>query len=187
MFSLPRLGAVSFYSLVVCFSAYSSLTAAQPQSALAAHQHGVSQLNIVLEQEQLHLAWQTPAMDVLGFEYLAKTTAEQQQVQQLKQTLQQLENLVTLPAGAQCALQQVELQGAQLSAHTLHDHDHDHAEISWHAQLSCAVPKQLTQLSFAPLFAHFPSMQQVQVQLLTSAEQQAATLTAKQSQLQLMP
>ncbi|AKX45831.1 hypothetical protein AKN87_06090 [Thiopseudomonas alkaliphila] len=173
--------------MVVCFSAYSSLTAAQPQSALAAHQHGVSQLNIVLEQEQLHLAWQTPAMDVLGFEYLAKTTAEQQQVQQLKQTLQQLDNLVTLPAGAQCTLQQVELQGAQLSAHTLHDHDHDHAEISWQAQLSCAAPKQLTQLSFAPLFAHFPSMQQVQVQLLTSTEQQAATLTAKQSQLQLMP
>src|SRR5690554_7487990 len=39
-----------------------------------AHQHGVGQLHLVIEQDQLHLELQVPADDLLGFEQDRKST-----------------------------------------------------------------------------------------------------------------
>lgn len=78
---------------------FAGLAAAHEQHA---HQHGVGQLGIVVEGEQLTLLLEAPQHDLVGFERAAKSAREQLTVQAALEKLRSPARLFAPTAAAQC-------------------------------------------------------------------------------------
>lgn len=164
--------------------------------SLGAHEHGVASLNLVVDGNQVSLELDSPAANLVGFEYQASTEADLATVARVKSELQQANGLFTLTAAAGCQLQQVELDSPLFAAHDHdehegHDHaddDHDghaeHADIQGRFDYTCDAPEHLEALTL-PLFNTYPAMQRIQVQAITASGQHGAALSADQPTLPL--
>lgn len=151
----------------------------------AAHQHGVGNLDIVLDGQQLQLELTSPADDLLGFEHAPRTQAQRDQLANLQDTLRQPDKLFALPAAAQCSLDSVQLHSplfalADHSGDDDHDHDHSehaHADISAQYSYSCATPARLESMEVM-LFGLFPGSEKLILQAISPRGQQGGELTA---------
>lgn len=163
--------------------------------AASVHQHGVAQMDLVLEPPMLAVSMRSPLANLLGFEHRPASAQEQSEWMELKQQLQQAENQLILPQTADCSLSQVALH-QPFSDHSSerghsqnHDHDHAHEETA-HTDLMveyhymCANPEQLTQLEL-PLMQRFPAIERLEVQLITPSGQHMRTLTQGEQVLPL--
>ncbi|MEN0106286.1 MAG: DUF2796 domain-containing protein [Pseudomonas sp.] len=185
----------------------------EEHASLGTHEHGVGRLNAALDGNTLELELENPSMNLVGFEHPAKSAVDQATVAGAKSDLQKPLELFGLPAAAKCSVAKVELEsplfGGKPEADDDHDHDHDHdhgddhdhddhakgedgdehehehhhSEIHASYQLTCAQPAALTSLDLAPLFKRFPSLHQVQAQLIGPNGQQGAELTAQSPRL----
>lgn len=167
--------------------------------SLDAHEHGVASLNLVVDGNQVSLELDSPAANLVGFEYQPSTDEDRATVARVKAALEQADGLFTLTAAADCQLQQVELDSPLFAAHDHDEHDHhdadehaqddehehgEHADIEGRFDYVCAAPEQLEALTL-PLFNDFPAMQRIQVQAITASGQHGAVLTADQPTLPL--
>ena len=161
--------------------------------SLDAHEHGVAQLNAVLDGQALELELESPAMNLVGFEHAASSTADKAKVAAARRQLEQPQALFGLAAG-DCSVSEQELQSPLFGedGHAEHDdhdsgHGHDeeseHSEIHAHYQLDCAQPDQLKQLDLTELFKRFPATEKIQVQLIGPSGQQAVELTPAKATL----
>lgn len=142
---------------------------------LAAHEHGVAKLNVVLDGNTLELELDSPAMNLVGFEHAASTDADKAKVAAARQQLEQPLKLFGLAQAAGCKDEAQELQSPLFgdAAHAdddgdahEHEHGHQHADVNAHYQFTCATPAKLTQLDLGPLFKTFPQTQKINVQLI---------------------
>lgn len=104
------------------------LCAWAPQAALAqgaghAHEHGVSQLDVALDGQQLALVLAGPGYNFVGFEHAPESDADKQKTADVTALLGKPAQLFTLPAAAQCT---PALAKVTPPSHDDHDHDHDH-------------------------------------------------------------
>lgn len=97
----------------------------QEHRELDAHVHGVSTLEVALEDGTLTMNLHSPGMDIVGFEHAASSEGDKDAVAAAIRTFSQPELLFGLPDGAECRL-------AEVLAH-LHDGKHDHEETDAHA------------------------------------------------------
>ena len=168
------------------------------QHSLEAHVHGIGTLNIALENQLLELQLESPAMNIIGFEYQPTTEADIQSVKAAQNTLSNAAELFAFSPAAQCRLTSVSIENALLKGSGAHDHDHDHDhesqpaaeiaehqhnDISAHYQYQCATPAQLKSIDLAGLFKQFSQTEKVQVQLIIGDHQQGAELSAKNTSL----
>ena len=166
------------------------------QHSLEAHVHGIGTLNIALENQLLELQLESPAMNIIGFEYQPTTEADIQSVKAAQNTLSNAAELFAFSPAAQCRLTSVSIDNALLSENSIHDHDHDHEsqpeaeiaehqhnDISAHYQYHCATPAQLKSIDLAGLFKLFTQTEKIQVQLIVGDHQQGAELSAKNTSL----
>ncbi len=188
--------ACALLATAVALAALPDPASTQDQPAQA-HQHGVGQLDIVLDGARLEIALSAPGSDIVGFEGPPATAADAANV---KSALATLERPIALfafePAGAcspheaarveapAAALEPVERVGeAAASAHA-HDehagHDHAHGEASgdhgnWGASYTfdCTTPATLV----VNLFDVFPSLHTIRTQVVAPAAQTGAELT----------
>lgn len=93
---------------------------AQEAREMDAHVHGVSALEVAVENNVVELNLLSPGMDIVGFEYEASSDADKDAVEAALRTMLLPENIVTFPEAAECRLTEV-------LAH-LHTGDHDHEE-----------------------------------------------------------
>ncbi len=152
-----------------------------------AHQHGVGQLHLVIEQDQLHLELQVPADDLLGFEHAPSTAEQHAALAALQETLQQPERLFRLPAPARCELEASELHSslfAPADPAIEHGRHGEHADISARYQFRCAAMSRLQQLEIL-VFDLFPDSQRLVLQAITPKGQTGAELTAKRNLVDL--
>ncbi len=158
--------------------------------SLGAHEHGVSSLNAALDGNLLELQFESPAMNLVGFEHAAKSDADKAKVAAAKRELEQPISLFALTSG-DCQATQVELQ-SPLFAGKAHDHKHDHhdhkhegehSDIHAHYRFECAKANELKQLDLAELFKRFPATEKIQVQLIGPNGQQGVELTPAQPRL----
>ena len=177
--------------------------------SLDAHEHGVASLNLVVDGNQVSLELDSPAANLVGFEYQPSTDEDRATVARVKAALEQADGLFSLTAAADCQLQQVELDSPLFAAHDHEEHEHEdhdrdehdhhdadehahddehehgeHADIEGRFDYVCAAPEQLEALTL-PLFNDFPAMQRIQVQAITASGQHGAVLTADQPTLPL--
>jgi hypothetical protein len=153
--------------------------------SLDAHEHGVAQLNVVLDGQALELELESPAMNLVGFEHAAESAADKAKVAAARGQLQDPQALFGLGAG-DCSLSDTELESPlfedeehkdEHEEHHDHDKDSEHSEIHAHYQLDCKKPGELQQLNLTELFKRFPATTKIQVQLIGPNGQQGVELT----------
>jgi hypothetical protein len=168
--------------------------------SLGAHEHGVAQLNAVLEGTTLELELESPAMNLVGFEHAATSAADKAKVAAVRSSLQQPLALFGLDAG-NCKVAKQELESPLFEdgehAHDEHEHEehehkehaHEHADgeshsdIHAHYQFDCQRPDALQQLNLGGLFKQFPGTEKIQVQLIAPSGQQGVELTPAKATL----
>jgi hypothetical protein len=172
------------------------------QTAVAAgiHQHGVAQLDLVLDPPTLAVSVRSPLANLIGFEHRPVSEQEQADWTRLQQQLQQADHLLQLPAAADCSLSKVALHQpfTEMDTHDGHGHSHSHDhhsdsaddEHQAHADLMveyhylCADPAQLDQLEL-PLMQHYPGIERLDVQLITPSGQHLSQLRQGETLLEL--
>lgn len=137
--------------------------------SLGAHEHGIMQMDIALEGEQLYIALQTPAGDLVGFEHAPETMEQQRK---LEETLAVLGNPQPLFA-LDCTLDDVKLESPLIKP-AAESHD-THADIHVQYQLYCKHVESLDELDAAGWFRQFPATEAIQVQLISDVTQQQAS------------
>jgi hypothetical protein len=145
-----------------------------------AHQHGAAELQVSLEGRALHIAFEGPADNILGFERAPKNDAQRKTVARAEEQLKQPARLFATPVAAECTSQpaQVDMRlPASGSAET-----HSEIEVQW--RWECAKPEALTHVDVG-LFKAFPRLKQLRVQVVTAAGQKAAVLKPGAARLKI--
>lgn len=173
---------------------------------LGTHEHGVGQLNVALEEASLYIELVSPAMNIVGFEHAPNTPEQEKTVQQAKATLENGNQVFSLPSEAQCELAQTELETAMSGTEDAHGHEpeqktHHEAEAHAHAhegehdeevhsefhvnyEFRCTQPASLTHID-VQLFELFPGTETLQVQLITENDQTRANLNPASTRISL--
>ncbi|WP_442111955.1 DUF2796 domain-containing protein [Pseudomonas sp. NUPR-001] len=148
--------------------------------SLAAHEHGVAQLNAVLDGKTLELELDSPAMNLVGFEHAASSDADKAKVAAVRSQLEKPLALFALPASAHCEVSDQELHSPLFGDKPAADedgHTHEHSDIHAHYRFNCEKPDQLKTLDLTPLFKAFPATQKIQLQLIGPSGQQGVEAT----------
>lgn len=157
--------------------------------SLAAHEHGVGSLNLVVDGDEVTIELDSPADNLLGFEYLPTTDADKAKVKALRAQLTDAEALFVFPAAAGCSVEEVELDSPLFDAVAdEHEHEHEHAEksseahsdIQAHFHFTCTQAAELDQIQVA-LFSAFPGTERLLLQAIGPKGQQGGELTAAQN------
>ena len=147
---------------------------------LDAHEHGVGHLDIAIDGTTVALSLEAPGADIVGFEYVAETEADNALVDTALADLESPLTLVDLPEAAGCApvaakaelvTEDVEHSGDDHGHDHDHDHDHDtadagHSEFRAEYTLTCADPAAIDRIAF-PYFERFPNALELEVQVVT--------------------
>lgn len=198
------------YALLTSVAA-TPLFAQDEHREMDAHVHGVSTLELAVENGLVEMNLTSPGMDIVGFEYEASTDADKDAVEAAIRVMLTPENIVTLSDDAECRLTEVL---AHLHAgdhdhdegddhddhaeadhhdddHDDHaegdDHDHDgaeHNEFHVRYKFACAHPEKLSTIGF-PFFERFPNAQEIEAQFVTDAGAGAAEIGRDAAELNL--
>ncbi len=144
-----------------------------------AHEHGAATLTIAWSGNELAIDLETPAFNVLGFEY-APTSEEEKSL--LDESVAALEaaNLLQLSPKANCtftsAVVQTDLSEAANAEEDEETETHSDIDVAYAVQ--CQNPDELESLDADGLFARFPNFVALQVQWVSDTQQSALELTA---------
>jgi hypothetical protein len=154
----------------LCFALATSNAFAQHQ-----HSHGVGQLGIVVEQDQLTLLLEIPQHDLVGFERPAKTAREQVTVQATLEKLGQPERLFAPAAAAQCALSEQQIDAPLLTGGPSRD---GHGDVEARYVYRCAQPAALNAVR-TRVTKEFPRVRALTVSFAGPQGQKAGRLDGK--------
>ena len=154
-------------------------------SELDAHEHGSANLDIAIDTDTIHMSFESPAVNIVGFEY---DTKDQQQLLLIKQAIDALSNVEAMFS----LVGDVSCQTVKSSAHwvTEHEEDHEqtpsaqHAEFIAEYELSC---KQLDNLAAIEvnLFDFFKAIADLDVQVIYSGGQVKQALNSDNTMIEL--
>src|SRR5690606_33664930 len=151
------------------------------------HQHGVAQLHLAIEQDQLPLELQVRPADLQSSAHAPSAAQQHAALAAVQETLRQPERLFRLPARARCELQASELYSslfAPADPAIEHGRHGEHADISARYQFRCAAMSRLQQLEIL-VFDLFPDSQRLVLQAITPKGQTGAELIAKRNLVDL--
>lgn len=148
-----------------------------------AHEHGAATLTIAWLGNDLAIDLQTPAYNVLGFEYAPTSDAEQAFFAKSMATLEAGDLLQPSPE-ANCTLVSAVVQTELAEEVDEEDEEHEegeetHSDIDVSYTLQCQNPDKLELLDASELFVHFPNFEALQVQWVSDTNQSAQNLTAE--------
>jgi hypothetical protein len=144
-----------------------------------AHEHGVGELSVAIDGNELEIALEGPADNFVGFEYAPRTAAERQAMAAAVAMLRAPAQLFVLPPAAGCRLQSTEVDAPYGPGE---DHSGDeHQDADGHSEFSavyawrCSRPEALDTIR-VQVFARFPGTERLAAQVATPAGQLAVTL-----------
>lgn len=157
-----------------------------------AHEHGVSNLNIVIEDNLIELNLEGALSNFISFEYAPKNDEEINEVLSLSHKLQKSENLFFFSEKAQCSIQSIAAGSDVIDEKYLdinrtdlliaHNHDETHGNLFLKLVWNCSKPTELSGLDVR-LFEAFPNMEHIEVQMLTPNGQKSAELSEKMTKV----
>lgn len=143
------------------------------------HVHGQAQLTIVLEGNEMQLAFESAAHSIVGFEHKPVNSEQNQEVAAAIAVFKQAQ-WFSFNSDANC-----ELAAADASTDLTELHaSAGHADFYANYQLLCQRPARLSELQLS-IFNLIPMLQQVDVQWVLNGRQGAATATLANSSLLL--
>lgn len=144
--------------------------------SLGAHEHGVGRVDAVLEGQTLEFEFDSPAMNILGFEHEATSAEDKAKIVAARELLQKSHALFSVPEAAFCSVKSQKLE-SPLFGDKVEDHDHDgdkkdgehheHSEIHGHYVFVCDAPGVITRLDLTQIFKAFPATQKIMVQAVS--------------------
>lgn len=167
-------------------------TQAQDQHA---HVHGLAQLNLAVEGNTVSMELTATAYDLVGFERAPRDDAERARIADARKSLLDHATLWQFNAAAGCVAEApvLAVPGAGNHEHDHdhdgHDHDHDHEGHSdWQAsyRFQCQNPAALRAIDVGA-FKRFPSLETIDVQLLTANGATAVTVLSANPRITLAP
>ena len=160
-----------------------------------AHVHGEANVNIAMIGSSLEIELFSPAHNLIGFEYEARTSAEIAKVKQAESILGDPSKILQL-TGAECNSSNVSIDTGSLlkvedNHHDDHGHSHDHHDrkekkVDTHSNfkvkysISCESGFSPTSIEFF-LFKHFKNLNTVNVKWISENKQGSKRLTANNS------
>ena len=173
------------------FLALSAIAAApalaEEARQLDAHEHGVGQLDIAFDGQQIAMELHAPGADVVGFEYAAESAEDRAKVDAAVATLARPLDLFVLSDAAGCSVVQAAAELESEEDHDEHAEEHegeahdedehageDHADEAGHTEfhaeylLTCADPAAITGITFA-YFEAFPNALEVEVRVISDS------------------
>jgi hypothetical protein len=165
--------------------------AAEPRQATGyAHQHGVAQMEVVLEARQIHLHFEVPLDNLLGFERAPRTAQERQRADAAVNALKAAGTLFVVDPAAGCQVASVELKsdalqlGAAAPAAGRAGSADGHAELEATIRFDCQDASRATFIEVG-LFKAFSRMHRLEVQGASSKGQFKRSLKRPASRLEL--
>lgn len=157
----------------------------EEHASLGAHEHGVGRLDVVLEGRKLELQFESPAMNIVGFEHEATSAEDKAKVAQARELLLKPNALFNIPDAANCSATSVKLASPLFGDKDEHEehakgeaHDHEHSEVHGHYAFVCDAPAVLKKLDLSAIFKTFPDTRKLQVQLISPGGQSGAEVIA---------
>ena len=163
-----------------------------------AHVHGLARLNFVVEGNAIQMELQSPAVNLVGFEYAPATEADLAAIGKAVALLEDGEALFRFNAAAGCRMTENsiastligESHAGQEHGHDSHDHDEQghetHADFEAAWRFECASPEALEQLDIG-LFEAFPGTSELRVEYIAGDRQQATELTSASHLIRFCP
>jgi len=151
-------------------------------TSLGAHEHGSATLNIAVDGDSLFLEFDSPAVNIVGFEHAAKTSQQTTAIKQSIEKLQNFDEVLQLSDNAHCRL--ISVSADLVSERGVDSTTDGHTEFHAEYHLDC---KNIDQLDYidVKLLLLFPAIENLDVQAILSDRQTAAELNAKNHQLSL--
>lgn len=147
-------------------------------TSLGAHEHGVAELNVVLDGTTLEIELHSPAMNLLGFEHPPTSEDDHRRIAVARQQLEQADTLFGLTAAADCRLGSSHLESPLFNQHA---HDEHHSDIQAHYHYTCDTPDALSRLDLVGLFRAFPGTEKIQLRFIGPNGQNGANLRPGQT------
>jgi len=138
-----------------------------------AHQHGVANLNWVMDGDTLQVLLESPAMNIFGFEHEPYDEHDKEQVDKAMSLLNNAASVVSL-TGGECTLLSVEVSNPFEEGH--HEHEGEHSDVDAEYVFSCEQPAALEVID-VKLFDTFAGFEKIQSQWIINNKQGAATLS----------
>ena len=195
-FNLMETRRLNFIVLTIVFSAVAK--SAEHATSLDTHVHGLSELNIAMEEETLEIQLVSPAMSLLGFEHKASTREQLAAVESAELQLRKHEALF-LFSDSHCEhvktsidvsglikndnhayanqKKSIEHEYAHNPEHEDHAQHDSHSEIIASYQYRCVNKSNLSAIT-VNLFRLFPSVHKIHVMWVKPTQQGAVTLTS---------
>jgi len=150
----------------------------------SSHEHGAALLNISIEGTSLNIEFESPAMNIIGFEHAPKNTKQKQAVKQAAIDLKNAEKLFDIPAAAQCSLTKADVESPLLEEkNEEHEQHKDEKQKETHNEFHANYTFECKQISALKninvlLFKKFRATNEIRVQLITNDSQTVKKLTA---------
>ena len=160
----------------------------------AAHEHGRATSQITFIDSKFNLEILLPSIDVFGFEHEPNNENEHEIILKSMAALKNADSIVTIHPTNSCKLDSVSLESRIFdlvneenldhndhdSEHHHHDESHDdeeHSDVSIHYKYSCSHDN-LESIEYK-IFDQFPTIEEIEVQLVSNESQNLFTATPK--------
>lgn len=187
------------FTLTIVFI-FSGAVRAEEKRHHDAHVHGIANMNIAVEGNNIYIEFSSPSANIVGFEHYPRTREQKNAVADAVKKLQKGDSLFLLSAKSESTLvnssadtdidKDADHHSESEHAHSKEEHhdkadEHErHSEFEAQYQFACLKPDELSQIEVM-LFQAFPGIEHIKVQLLTESKQTAVELTAKQNKISL--
>lgn len=154
--------------------------------AHGAHEHGIGQLDLVVDGDLIQAELSGPGHNFVGFERAPRDEAERGAIAAARERLELGASLLGLPEAARCLRDDFALEGLPDDGHG-HDHG-DEAHGDWRVRwrYRCEQPQALRQLDLG-LFDAFPHTSELRWQLVVGSFQDGGRASAAAPRIGLLP
>lgn len=177
--SLPYL---AFTGLLVLMTLTAGASAQHREHG--AHVHGEATLHLIAVGTELQIEFNSPAINIIGFEHPPRTPEQSQAVSDATQQLEHADTLLTLQgSGCEISAAETATEGFDSSGHS-HSHEHEHHDHNHHGHASftatylfvCDSEDSLSGITLTA-FDHYPGIDLIRVEWVLSGRQGAAQLS----------
>jgi hypothetical protein len=165
-----------------------------------AHVHGHGRMGVAIEDGQLYVELELPAVNVVGFEHPPRSDAERTGTRAALERFASTERLLRPSAAAGCEVTEVEVELPGSALHDgqirdrhdadKHEHEHENSSGDAHGELRaryrwrCATPASLTAIEVG-VFAATEGIEKLAAEVLGAGVQAAQDLTPADTVLRL--
>ena len=182
-------------SLIAALSSFQILAV----ETLDSHEHGSANLNIAIDNKVIAIHFESPAVNIIGFEYQPNDEAQRSLISAAKSKLSNFANSYELQGEPNCLM--ISSSADWVSEHSESEHSEsehseqdetvgasletEHAEFVVEFELQCEQINNLTAIDVS-LLALFPAIDEIDTQVIYTGGQIKQELTRNNTLIKLM-